>query len=79
MQLVQNDLDSLEAVFGSAVFLSDLLARFASIDRTFRDRILDDTPDFEGTIVNVYFAILAYSAEITQQSRRNIPSKFLFK
>ena len=79
MQLVQNDLDSLEAVFGSAVFLSDLLARFASIDRTFRDRILDDTPDFENTIVNVYFAILVYSAEITKQSQRNIPSKFLFK
>ncbi|KAL8787323.1 MAG: hypothetical protein Q9195_007818 [Heterodermia aff. obscurata] len=75
LQLVKNDLDTLEAVFESAFFLSDLLARFASIDRNFRDRILDDTPDFENTIVNVYWAILVYSAEITKQSRKNIPNR----
>ena len=79
MQLVKNDLDALEAVFESAVFLSDLLARFASIDSSFRDRILDDTLDFENTIVNVYSATLVYSAEITKQSQKNIPSTFLFK
>ena len=77
MQLVKNDLDNLEAVFESAVFLSDLLARFASIDKNFRDRLLDDTLDFENTIVNVYLAILAYSAEIIKQSQKNIPSRYL--
>ena len=79
MQLIKNDLDSQEAVFESAVFLSDLLGRFASIERNFRDRKLDDTPNFENTIVKVYSAILVYSVEIIKQSRRNIPGKFSFK
>lgn len=74
---MKNDLDTLEAVFESAVFLSDLLARFTSIDKKFRDRIVDDTLDFENTIVNVYLAILVYSAEITKQSQKNIPSRYL--
>ena len=76
---MKNDLDALEAVFESVVFVSDLLARFASIDSNFRDRILDDTPEFENTIVNVYLAILVYSAEVTKQSQKNIPSRSLFK
>ena len=47
MQLVKNDLDSLEAVFESAVFLSDFLARYSRIDRNIRDRVVKDAQNFE--------------------------------
>lgn len=76
LKLAQNDLDRLEAVFEASGLLADVLARYANIEVNYRDRDLEDSEQLERTIIDVYVAVLEYSAEVTLQSQKNIPRKY---
>lgn len=73
MKLAQNDLDRLSAVFEASGLLADVLARYANIEANYMDRDFKDSKELESTIIDVYVAVLKYSAEVTRQSQRNIP------
>ena len=75
LKLAQNDLDRLGAVFEASGLLADVLARYANIEANYRDRDFGDSEQLERTIIDVYVAVLEYSAEVTVQSQKNIPRK----
>lgn len=70
---MQNDLDRLAAVFEASALLADVLAYYASIESNFRDRSFEDSEQLEDAIIDVYVAVLEYSAKVTLQSQRKIP------
>lgn len=59
------NLDRLEAVFEASGLLADVLARYADIEANRRERSFKDSDQLEHTIIDVYVAVLEYSAEIT--------------
>lgn len=72
LKLAQNDLDRLAVVFEASALLADVLARYANIEVNYRDRDFEDSGQLEHAIIDVYVAVLDYSAEVTLQSQKNI-------
>ena len=62
--MVQNDQDRLSAVFEASGFLANLLARYANIEANYRKYRFTDSDQLERTIVDIYVAILEYSAAV---------------
>ena len=49
-----------------------VLARYANIEANYRDRVMNDSETFEKVILDVYVAVLQYSAKVksSQRARR---------
>lgn len=73
LQIVQKDIDRLQALLEASGILTDTLARCAAIEAFHRDRDRDlpDSDHLEDTIVGVYVSILEFSAEMVSQSKMN--------
>ena len=72
LQIVQNDIDRVQAVLEASGLLTDTLARCAAIEACYRDRDLPGSDHLEDTIVEVYVSILEFSAEMVKQNRMKI-------
>lgn len=59
----------MDAIFEASDYLAQLLARYANIEAYYRDVQIPDTYDFENAIVNVYLAVLQYSAKVKSSER----------
>ena len=46
-----------------------VLARYANIEANYRNRVMNDSETFEKVIVDVYVAILQYSAKVKTSQR----------
>lgn len=72
LQIVQNDIDRLQALLEASGTLADTLARCAAIEACYRKRDLPDSDHLEDTIVEVYVSILEFSAEMVRQNKMKI-------
>ena len=52
-----------------------VLARYANIEANYRDREMNDSETFEKVIVDVYIAVLQYSAKVKISQRAGRASK----
>ena len=77
LQIVQNNVHRLQALFEASGTLTDTLTRCAAIEASYRDKSLRDSDHLEDTLVDVYVAILEFSAEIIKQNRMNVVRKVL--
>ncbi|KAL3451721.1 hypothetical protein BJX65DRAFT_223861 [Aspergillus insuetus] len=77
LQLVQNDVDRIDAVFSASALLTDTLSRYANIEANYRDPTFEATRDMEDKIVLVYKAILEFSAEVRQQHSASVGARIL--
>ena len=69
---MKNDQDSLNAVFDTSAFLTNFLARYANIEAHYLRKSFSDSVHLERCIVDVYFAILEFSATVKADLERNI-------
>ncbi len=46
-----------------------VLARYANIEANYRNRVMNDSETFEKVIVDVYVAVLQYSAKVKTSQR----------
>ena len=46
-----------------------VLARYANIEMNYRNRVMNDSETFEKVIVDVYVAVLQYSAKVKNSQR----------
>ena len=77
LRITQNYMDRLRVLFEASGTLVDTLTRCAAIESSYRDRDLSDSNHFENTIVDVYVAVLEFSAAIVSQNRMNIVRRVL--
>lgn len=61
-------------VFEASGFLANLLARYANIEANYRKFQSMDLDQLERTIVDIYVAILEYSAAVKAEHRENLIS-----
>ena len=64
MQLAQKDQQRMGYLSDAVAFLPDLLSRYASIERNYGDRSIDDWNGLQQAIVRVYAAVLKYANEV---------------
>jgi hypothetical protein len=76
--MVQNDQDGLSAIFEASEFLANLLARYANIEANYRKWPCTDSDQLERSIVDVYVAILQYSAAVKAAHQRSALSMGIF-
>lgn len=57
------------AIFESSAYLADLLAKWASIEKNYLSRPVDDSKELQKGIVKVYAAVLTFSAEVGKGAR----------
>ena len=67
LQLLQNDMDRLEAVFDSSAEMAKILPKYAVVEDQYRDWPLQEQVAFEDRIVAVYSALLLYAAEAKKE------------
>ena len=77
LQIIQKDIDRLQALFEASGILTDTLARCAAIEACYKDRNLPDSDHLEDTLVEVYVSILEFSAEMATQGKMNIGRRVL--
>ena len=77
LRITQNHMDRLRVLFEASGTLIDTLTRCAAIETSFRDKDLSDSDHFEDTIVDVYVAVLEFSAAIVSQNRMKIVRRVL--
>ena len=72
LRITQNHMDRLRKLFEASGALIDTLTRCAAIETSFRDKDLPDSDHLEDTIVDVYVAVLEFSAAIISQNKMKI-------
>ena len=77
LRITQNHMGRLRKLFEASEVLIDTLNRCAAIETSFRDKDLPDSHHLEDTIVEVYVAVLEFSAAIISQNKMNIVRRVL--
>ena len=77
LRITQNHMDRLRVLFEASETLIDTLTRCAAIENSFRDKDLPDSDHLEDTIVDVYVAVLEFSAAIISQNKMKIVRRVL--
>ncbi|KAI1172381.1 hypothetical protein F4777DRAFT_581973 [Nemania sp. FL0916] len=72
LKLVQNDKENWDLTFDSCRYLSGLLARYTRIEQLYWKRNVDGNADLEATLINIYVAILRYSAEVKESAQSSL-------
>lgn len=65
--MAKNSVDQKEAAFKSSEFLSDILARYVILNGHRRKEKLPSSDGLDDAIVQVYKAILEYTAEVKKR------------
>lgn len=63
LQLIQNDMDRVEAIFNSAAAMTRILTKYAVVEVQYRDWPIQEQTAFEDRVIAVYSALLLYVAE----------------
>jgi hypothetical protein len=63
LQLLQNNADRTDAVFGSAGTMSQMLSKYAIVEAQYRDWQLQEQVAFEDRLIEVYTALLRYAVD----------------
>ncbi|KAE8347803.1 hypothetical protein BDV24DRAFT_157280 [Aspergillus arachidicola] len=67
LTMAKNSVDQREAAFKSSEFLADILARYVILDSHCREKKLPSSDGLDNAIVQVYKAILEYTAEVKKR------------
>ncbi|KAL4968453.1 uncharacterized protein BDV14DRAFT_196758 [Aspergillus stella-maris] len=67
LMMTKNNMEQKEAVFESSGFLAEILARYTVLDHHCRIQGLPSSDGLDSAIVQVYKALLEYSAEVERQ------------
>lgn len=65
--MAKNSVDQREAAFKSSEFLAEILARYVILDSHCREKKLPSSDGLDNAIVQVYKAILEYTAEVKKR------------
>ncbi|KAI9833766.1 MAG: hypothetical protein M1819_003499 [Sarea resinae] len=68
LAMVKNDNDRLDATFEASEFLAQTLVFYARVEIEYRDSKLKDMAQLEDVIIDVYEAILDYTATVLEES-----------
>ncbi len=74
-QMIKNDHDLLNSIFDATGYLSGIIARYTSIAIDYRDRKFNDSERLEDAIIEVYVAILNYSAAVADAQNVNFAGR----
>ncbi|KAK1146567.1 hypothetical protein N8T08_002997 [Aspergillus melleus] len=77
LAMTQNYVDQQAAWFESSAFLTDVLARYALIERFYRDDTSVLNEGLENSIVRVYKAALSYAAEVLASYKAHAGKRLL--
>lgn len=77
-QMIKNDHDLLNSIFDAAEYLSGIVARYTSIAIHYRDRNFTDSDELQNVMIEVYVAILSYSAAVADAQNVNFASRTCF-
>lgn len=72
LQLIKNDIDRRDAVMESSEFLAWALSYHAIIDSNYRSQNGKSNQGLENALVDVYVAILQYTAEVEKARKENV-------
>jgi hypothetical protein len=72
LRLLQNNMDRVDAIFDSAAEMAKILPKYAIVEAQYRDRPLQEQGALEERIVNVYSALLQYTAEAQKGLNQSI-------
>ncbi|GAB1197529.1 hypothetical protein APSETT444_006825 [Aspergillus pseudonomiae] len=70
--MAKNSMDQREAAFKSSEFLADILARYLILDKHCRNKELASSDGLDNAIVQVYKAILEYTAEVKKRQKASL-------
>ncbi|KAL4947207.1 hypothetical protein BDW69DRAFT_190404 [Aspergillus filifer] len=71
MTMVQNDISRRDAVFASSEFLAETLAYYSLVDAHHRHQKVDSDENLDNALLQVYIAILDYTAEVNKVKQEN--------
>lgn len=77
LSLMQNDRDRTEKIFESSAFLASVLLRYRSIETYYLSRPLQDSSQLEKAIIDVYVAVLEYTAAVRTTNQANLAKRVL--
>ncbi|OGM50248.1 hypothetical protein ABOM_001042 [Aspergillus bombycis] len=69
LMMAKNSVDQREAAFKSSEFLADILTRYLILDKHCRNKELASSDGLDNAIVQVYKAILEYTAEVKKRQK----------
>ena len=72
--MTKNSVDQREAAFKSSEFLADILARYLILDENCRNKELASSDGLDNAIVQVYKAVLEYTAEVKKRQKASVLS-----
>ncbi len=68
-QMIKNNNDISSAVFAASEFLADVLARYSIVEAHYLDMPFNDSRRLEEVVIQVYSAVLNYTAAVTEEKR----------
>ncbi|KAJ5721898.1 uncharacterized protein N7483_009832 [Penicillium malachiteum] len=71
LTMVSTNIERRDAMFASSEYLAENLAYYALVDTHYRNRKVDGGQNFDRALVQVYTAILDYTAEATKVQQKN--------
>ena len=77
LRIMQSHMDRRRVLFEASETLIDTLTRCAAIENSFRDKDLPDSDHLDDGIVDVYVAVLEFSAAIISQNKMKIVRRVL--
>ncbi|KNG82575.1 hypothetical protein ANOM_009752 [Aspergillus nomiae NRRL 13137] len=72
LTMTKNSVDQREAAFKSSEFLADILARYLILDEHCRNKELASSDGLDNAIVQVYKAVLEYTAEVKKRQKASV-------
>lgn len=70
--MVSTDIERRDAMFASSEYLAEQLAYYALVDTHYRDQKIEGSQNFDRSLVNVYGALLEYTAEVTKVQQESL-------
>ena len=62
--MIKNDIERRDDIFHAAEYLAGILSYYAIIDNRYRERKVESDRGLEDALVEVYSAVLQYTAEV---------------
>ncbi|KAL2833717.1 hypothetical protein BDW59DRAFT_179437 [Aspergillus cavernicola] len=77
LTMVQNDISRRDAIFASSEFLAETLAYYTLVDAHHRHQKVDSDQNLDNVLLQVYTAVLDYTAEVNKVKQQNAGSRVL--
>lgn len=79
--MIKNDIERRDDIFHAAEYLTGILSYYAILENHYRDRKVESDRGLEDALVEVYTAILQYTAEVKKaenESKAGMWSRWRF-